>query len=87
MTNQPKHGAKIRKSEGNHRPVRLHVAHTLANGTGASFGRSAEFSGSGGITLDSMASCLSVSNAEERPVGHARQIYPDRARDLGRIDT
>ena len=37
-TNQPKHGAEMRKSSDNERPGRLHVAHTLTTGTGATVG-------------------------------------------------
>ena len=87
MTNQPKNGAKMRKSEGNEHPGRLHVAHTLTTGTGATVGRSDEFSESRELTLGFIARILYVSSPDVRPEEHVRIIYSDRARDLDRIDT
>ena len=85
MTNQPKHGAKMRKSEEKERPGRLHVAHTLTTATGATVGWPAEFSKSRKLTLGFIARRLDVSTSDVRPVEHVRILYSYKARGLDRV--
>ena len=87
MTDQPKHGAKMRKSEGEERPGRLHVAHTPTTATGDTVERSAEFGESRQLTLGFIDRSLDVSTSDVRPAEHVCILYSDRVRDLVHVDT
>ena len=88
LSNQPNHGAKIRKNENsraslNESRERPHVAHTVETADGAAIAASAEFSERGGVTISSLKRILIPRWRDADYSPSARLIFTDRARGVG----
>ena len=87
LSDQPKHGAKIRKADAINpaRPrdqERIRAVHTAATSSGAIISASAEFSERRDTTIDFLKRSILLSDGVTSYANSVRVIFTDRARDL-----
>ena len=87
VSKQPNRGAIVRASELADGVDRLRVSHTLTNGAGATAIAKASFIESMGSTISFIRDTLSVPDSAARYAIDFRILFPDRVRDLDRLDT